>query len=219
MTPAEIYAEMAADRPSLAAWFDHRCNDIYKKNLYARTFPAYYWLEYRSPRRNRYLIQATAFSRRFDKRATIATFALHQAPNGLEAYSTWMGEHGASRIIVLPHAWKRYGERCEVGKNGVELIKHFLINNGDGLTVRDSSLMGASVRYNGSEHVALCVAEGVLLGEAEDGVFIARTFITYDMASSRQSGHFVHRHKMLLDDGELEQALKENALKREAQFG
>jgi hypothetical protein len=65
------------------------------------------------------------------------------------------------------------------------------------------------VRWNGEVHQSYCVNDGVLLGQIVDGIYIARTFITYDMCSGLQQKEFeARRGEILTDDEMYEQAKK-----------
>jgi hypothetical protein len=63
--------------------------------------------------------------------------------------------------------------------------------------------VGRSVRWNGEEHQACCVSEGVLLGQVTGKYFLVRTFITYDMATGKQKEVFDARHERVLKISEM----------------
>ena len=54
----------------------------------------------------------------------------------------------------------------------------------------------------------MCIKEGVLLGQAEDGIYIVRTFITYEMATGRQQEEFNDRRSRILTTQETEQLIR-----------
>lgn len=207
MTHEEVYAELARDREAYSRWWLHQLNDLKRPMLKSTTFPRHVWREYTSPRRNKYLF----FTRVFDKRMkAILTgiAALRRDADGLTIYTTWLDHQKLiSPMVIIPHVWKRYAERVGVDKKGIELVKHYFMNNPHGKDSHNQKVVGRSVRYNGEEHLANCVTEGVLLGQQQGDMFVAKTFITYDMCCGRQQQEFeVCRHQILTDKEMYEQA-------------
>ena len=93
---------------------------------------------------------------------------------------------------MMPHVFDRYAdpERGNVRKTGIELIKHFFEHNNYGEISRGDMFSGRSVRYKGRDNIAKCVTDGVLLGEITNNIFVAKTFITYEMATGLQRKEF-----------------------------
>ena len=56
MTHEEVYAELDKDRDNLARWFSHQAEIYRRRALKTVKFPVTWWLDYTSPRKNRYLI-------------------------------------------------------------------------------------------------------------------------------------------------------------------
>ena len=106
-------------------------------------------------------------------------------------------------MVMTPHMWKRYAERTGTDKSGTELIKHYFSTNIHGKDTRNQHIVGRSVRYNGEQHMCCCVDEGVLLGQEHGNLFIARTFITYDMCCGHQQQEFDTQRKSILTDREI----------------
>lgn len=71
--------------------------------------------------------------------------------------------------------------------------------------------MARSVRYLGKPHLSLCMPEGVLLGQVEQPhyLFVARTFITYDMTAGLQAEDFNAHRQHILTDREMYERAKE----------
>ena len=113
-------------------------------------------------------------------------------------------------MVLLPHVWKRYKdpERGNVQKSGIDLIKHYFMNNPHGADSHNQKVVGRSVRYNGEVHQSCCVNDGVLLGQIVNGIYIAKTFITYDMCSGLQQEEFEARRGEILTDDEMYERLK-----------
>jgi hypothetical protein len=88
--------------------------------------------------------------------------------------------------VFVQHAFDRYAERANIKNTGLDLIRHSLVHQYGGHVITDQRLAGRSVRYNGRDHQFIAINDGVLLGDVEDGIFIARTFITYEMATGKQ---------------------------------
>ena len=84
-------------------------------------------------------------------------------------------------------------------KTGIDLIKHFVDHQSNGYVLKDQRLAGRSVRYNGRDHQFIAVNDGVILGDVENGIFIARTFITYEMATGKQHEEFAYAKNKVND--------------------
>ena len=203
MTHEEVYAELARDREAVTTWWRHQLAGERRRALKWRTFPMHIWREYTSQRKNRYLF----YSRVFDKKMrTILTgiAAIRHTAEGLTVYTTWLKDQQLiSPMIMLPHMWKRYAERTGTDLSGVELMRHYFSTNGHGKDSDNQRVMARSVRWNGEEHLACCVPEGVLLGQQRGDYFLVRTFITYEMTSGPQQQEFDECRRKILTDREL----------------
>jgi hypothetical protein len=206
MTHAEVYAELDKDRENVARWYDHQADTYRRKALKTQKFPATWWLDYTSPRKNRYLISVTCTRRNYDKYHGITTIALRREERGYSVYLTHINSYSpVKKTVFVPHVFDRYAERANVKKQGMDLIRHFLNHQSGGHVITDQRLAGRSVRYNGRNHKFIAVREGVLLGDMDDGIFIVRTFITYDMATGLQRDKFTKAQDKLFDiEGEIE---------------
>ena len=203
MTYEEVYEELAKERDAVTVWWGHQLDDNRLRALKCRQFPFHIWREYTSTRRNKYVF----FSRIFDKRMKAiltGVAAIRQGGDGLTVYTTWLDDQQLiSPMVLIPHFWKRYTERAHVEKHGMELVKHYFRSNPPGDDSRNQKIVGRSVRWNGEEHLSCCVTDGVMLGQLSDGLFIARTFITYDMCSGLQQQEFEDKRSQILTDREM----------------
>ena len=162
--------------------------------------------EYVSPRKNQYTLIVTCTRRRFEGYYGCVLLALRKEKHGYTVYLTKLNKETImGKTVFLPHFFDRYAERANVDKQGMDLIRHFLEHQYGGHVITDQRLAGRSVRYNGRNHKFIAVQEGVMLGDMEDGIFIVRTFITYDMATGLQRDKFTKAQDKLFDiEGEIE---------------
>ena len=208
MTHEEVYAELARDREAVTTWWRHQLYDQRRRALKCQQFPYHIWREYTSARKNKYIF----FSRVFDKRMkTILTgiAVIRHTSDGMTVYTTWLSDHRLiSPMVLTPHMWKRYAERAKVGKHGIELIKHYFLNNPHGKDSDNQRVVGRSVRWNGEDHLSCCVPDGVLLGQQHGDLYIVRTFITYDMTTGMQQAEFEDKRTKILTDREMYERAK-----------
>ena len=211
MTHEEVYQELERERDAVTRWWRHQLDDQRRRALKCQQFPYHIWREYTSTRKNRYLFFSRIFDKNMRKILTGVAVVRHTS-EGLTVYTTWLGDQKLiSPMVLLPHVWKRYQDpkRGNVQKSGIELIKHYFMHNPHGRDSDNQKVVGRSVRWNGEEHLSCCVNDGVLLGQIVDGIYIARTFITYDMCSGLQQKEFeARRGEILTDDEMYEQAKK-----------
>ena len=178
MTHAEVYQELEREREAVTVWWRHQLDDNRRRALKCRQFPFHIWKDYTSTRKNRYLI----FSRIFDKRMRAILTGIgvvRRTSEGMAIYTSWLSDHGT------------------------ELVKHYFMKNPHGMDSDNQKVVGRSVRYNGEDHLSYCVPEGVMLGQLSDGLFIARTFITYDMCNGLQQQEFEDKRSQIITDREL----------------
>ena len=208
MTHEEVYAELAKEREAVTVWWRHQLQDQRRRALKCTRFPMHIWREYTSTRKNRYVF----FSRVFDKRMKAiltGAAAIRQGGDGITVYTTWLDDQQLiSPMVLTPHFWKRYAERAHVEKHGMELVKHYFKSNPHGADSRNQKIVGRSVRWNGEDHLSCCVTDGVLLGQQYGRLFVARTFITYDMCSGLQQQEFEDKRKDILTDEEMYQRVR-----------
>ena len=203
MTHTEVYRELEKEREAVTRWWRHQLADQRRRALKCQQFPYHIWREYTSTRKNSYLF----FSRVFDKhmkRILTGVAVVRHTDEGLTVYTTWLGDQRLiSPMVLTAHMWKRYAERTNVQKHGIDLIKQYFMNNPHGKDSDNQKVVGRSVRWNGEVHQSCCITDGVLLGQIVDGIYIARTFITYDMCSGLQQEEFEARRDEILTDEEM----------------
>ena len=208
MTHEEVYQELERERDAVTRWWRHQLDDQRRRALKCRQFPFHIWREYTSTRKNRYVF----FSRVFDKHMkTILTgvAVIRHTSDGLTVYTTWLGDQKfISPMVLLPHMWKRYAERVKIDKHGIDLLKHYFMNNPHGKDSANQRVVGRSVRWNGEDHVSCCVNDGVLLGQQSGRIYIVRTFITYDMCTGLQQQEFETQRTKILTDREMYERAK-----------
>ena len=212
MTHEEVYQELEREREAVTTWWRHQLTNQRRRALKCTRFPMHIWKDYTSARKNRYLF----FSRVFDKHMkTILTgvAVIRHTSDGLTAYTTWLSDQRLiSPMVLTPHMWKRYAERTNIDKHGVELIKHYFANNPYGKDSDNQRVVGRSVRWNGEDHLSSCINDGVLLGQEFDKYYLVRTFITYDMCSGLQQKEFEARRGEILTDEEMYEQAKKHYL-------
>lgn len=200
MTHEEVYAELDKDRENVARWFDHRADEYRRRALKTQKFPVTWWLDYTSPRKNRYLISVTCTRRNYDRFHGLTILALRREERGFSVYLSYIGRHTLIRkTVFVQHVFDRYAERGNVQKKGIDLIKHFVDHQSNGHVLSNPKLAGRSVRYNGRDHRFVAVNDGVILGDVDNGIFIARTFITYEMATGKQHEEFAYAKNKVND--------------------
>lgn len=186
MTYDEVYREIERDIPSIKRWYAHKLNTMLAI-LRSRTrfVPLSFIFEYVSPGWTRYLTVTTALDKRV-KNAVCAIAALRPTQYGTEVFLACTPGHEHSRTVITPHCWQRYAERMGFDMTGTRLIAHFMMHNTNGGRSDDIRAVAHSVRYNGEEHRAIIFPDGVLLGALQDGVYVMRTFVTYEMLGAVQ---------------------------------
>lgn len=209
MTHAEVYKELEREREAVTTWWRHNLWNQRRRVLKSTHFPLNLWFDYTSARKNRYLF----FTRLFDKkmkRILTGIAVPRLTKDGLYVYTSWLADHKLIfPMVLMPHMFKRYSERVGVEKSGIDLVKHYFIHNSHGKDTRNNRVMAKSVRWNGEDHQACCVNDGVLLGQVVDGIYIVRTFITYDMCGGLQQQEFENCRSQILNDREMYDRAKE----------
>lgn len=220
MTPEEVYREMELDMPEVSRWWLRQREVLVKRALKMMKFPMNVWYEYKSKRHNRWLVLAIINGRKYNNTGMTAVVALQKWERGHAIYYTrWPWQYAADRMVILPHVFDRYAERAHVGKTGVELIKHYIEHSPHGEPTDNKRFSGRSVRYGGRENLCVSIQDGVLLGEKKGDLFVAHTFITYDMAGGLQKEEFEKNKSKLRSNEQLLKEIREfmNYLKQKRQ--
>lgn len=210
MTHEEVYRELERDRDAVTRWWRYNLEAQRRRVLKARQIPVQMWFDYTSARKNRYLFFTRVYDRKMKKILT-GIGVLRHTKDGLCVYTTWLQDQVLIKPMVLtPHMWKQYQnpKRGNVQKSGVELIRHYFEHNTHGRDSHNQAVVGKSVRWNGEEHQSCCVPDGVLLGQVYDGIYVVRTFITYDMCSGLQQDEFEARKQEIMSDREMYERAK-----------
>lgn len=212
MNPEEVYRELEKDMSEVAGWWMMKRQLQVRIAKWTTKLPRTTWFEYESSRKNRYLIMSIIMGRKYDDSGLTALVALQKAERGYAVY-TWRfpWQRMAHPHVFLPHVFDRYAdpERGNVRKTGIELIKHFMERNSYGEVSKGDRFSGRSVRYKGRDNLAKCVADGVLLGEMQDNIFVAHTFITYDMATGLQREEFERNKGKIKSNEEILRELRD----------
>ena len=208
MTPVEVYREIDKDIDNVARWWlgkRKKLTDIAKWTI---KLPRKTWFDYESPRKNKYIVLSIIMGRKYNNESMTCVAALQKMDRGYAVYGTrFPWQYNADRLVYLPHVFDRYHDRGNVQKTGIDLIKHFLERNIHGDTSLGDQFAGRSVRYKGRDNMALSVNDGVLLGEDVEDIFVAHTFITYDMATEIQREEFESRRKNVMNEKEILDAI------------
>ena len=193
MTPEEVYREIYKDIEEVSDWWSRKRKTLFSIAKWTIKLPRTTWFEYESSRKNRYLVLSIIMGRNYNDESMTGLMALQKMDKGFAVYvSKFPWQRNACPHVFLPHVFDRYHDpdRGNVKKTGIELIKHFMERNAYGEISRGDKFSGRSVRYKGRDNIAKCVAEGVLLGEIVNDIFVAHTFITYKMATGLQREEF-----------------------------
>jgi hypothetical protein len=203
MTHAEVYAELERDREAMTRWWRHNLDAQRRRVLKSTRFPLALWFDYTSARKVRYLFFTRIFEKRMRKILT-GIAVLRRSSDGTTVYTTWLQDQRLiCPMVMIPHFWKRYAERANIEKTGIDLIKHYFLHNSHGKDTDNQRTAARSVRWNGEDHLANCVPDGVLLGNVKENIFVVKTFITYDMCCGRQSQEFQHCREQIPTDREM----------------
>ena len=213
MNPEEVYREIDKDMAEVADWWERKRNTLFNIAKWTVKLPRTTWYEYESSRKNRYLVLSIIMGRKYNDESMTGLMALQKMEKGFAVYvSKFPWQRIAAPHVFLPHVFDRYHDpdRGNVQKTGIELIKHFMERNSYGEISRGDKFSGRSVRYKGRDNLAKCVTDGVLLGEIVGDIFVAHTFITYEMATGLQREEFEKNKGMILSNEEIMRRAKES---------
>ena len=213
MNPEEVYLEIDKDMAEVTDWWSRKRKTLFNIAKWTVKLPRTTWYEYESSRKNRYLVLSIIMGRKYNDESMTGLMALQKMEKGFAVYvSKFPWQRIAAPHVFLPHVFDRYHDpdRGNVQKTGIELIKHFMERNSYGEISRGDKFSGRSVRYKGRDNLAKCVTDGVLLGEIVGDIFVAHTFITYDMATGLQREEFEKNKGMILSNEEIMRRAKES---------
>ena len=213
MNPEEVYREIDKDIKEVSDWWSRKRKTLFNIAKWTVKLPRTTWYEYESSRKNRYLVLSIIMGRKYNDESMTGLIALQKMDKGFAVYvSKFPWQRIAAPHVFLPHVFDRYHDpdRGNVQKTGIELIKHFMERNSYGEISRGDKFSGRSVRYKGRDNLAKCVTDGVLLGEIVGDIFVAHTFITYEMATGLQREEFEKNKGMILSNEEIMRRAKES---------
>lgn len=213
MNPEEVYREIDKDIEEVSDWWSRKRKTLFNIAKWTVKLPRTTWYEYESSRKNRYLVLSIIMGRKYNDESMTGLMALQKMEKGFAVYvSKFPWQRIAAPHVFLPHVFDRYHDpdRGNVQKTGIELIKHFMERNAYGEISRGDKFSGRSVRYKGRDNIAKCVTDGVLLGEIVGDIFVAHTFITYEMATGLQREEFEKNKGMILSNEEIMRRAKES---------
>ena len=213
MNPEEVYREIDKDIEEVSDWWSRKRKTLFNIAKWTVKLPRTTWYEYESSRKNRYLVLSIIMGRKYNDESMTGLMALQKMEKGFAVYvSKFPWQRIAAPHVFLPHVFDRYHDpdRGNVKKTGIELIKHFMERNSYGEISRGDKFSGRSVRYKGRDNLAKCVTDGVLLGEIVGDIFVAHTFITYEMATGLQREEFEKNKGMILSNEEIMRRAKES---------
>lgn len=212
MTPEEVYREIDKDMAEVSDWWSRKRKMLFGIAKWTVKLPRTTWYEYESSRKNRYMVLSIILGRKYNDESMTGLIALQKMDKGFAVYvSKFPWQRNACPHVFLPHVFDRYHDpdRGNVKKTGIELIKHFMERNAYGEVSRGDKFSGRSVRYKGRDNIAKCVTDGVLLGEITNDIYVAHTFITYEMATGLQREEFEKNKGMILSNDEIMRRFKQ----------
>ena len=212
MTPEEVYREIDKDIEEVSDWWSRKRKTLFSIAKWTIKLPRTTWFDFESSRKNRYMVLSIIMGRNYNEESMTGLMALQKMDKGFAVYvSKFPWQRNACPHVFLPHVFDRYHDpdRGNVNKTGIELIKHFMERNAYGEVSRGDKFSGRSVRYKGRDNIAKCVTDGVLLGEITNDIFVAHTFITYEMATGLQREEFEKNKGMILSNDELIRRFKQ----------
>lgn len=206
MTHTEVYKELDKDIAEVTAWWIGMRVTLEKIAKWTTKLPFERWYEYTSTRHNRYLVYCVIMGRNYNNDSMTAPMALRKMDRGWTVYTyhfPW--QHRAGKHVILPHVFDRYHDpgRGNVPKTGINLIKHLFEHNNHGEVLRGDKFSGRSVRYKGRDNLCKCINDGIMLGEMIGDIFVAHSFITYEMAGGLQREEFERNRENIVSNEEL----------------
>ena len=191
MTTDEMIRELMIDKDNCIRWLEHLRRRVVEIARRGSKFPRYLFYDYLSPMRNRWMVQFAIVSRHPYNGILFASCVVRHAEDGWYMHQPVHNSTTCIQLMMTPHCIRRYAERT--GREDVkmpELIKVWMMCNPDIIGDKAEGLSGRRSRGGEYEQRHYCINEGILMGEWIEGkngrTFMAKTFITYDMAKDRQ---------------------------------
>jgi len=193
MTNEEVQKEVLEDFENAMSWASHHIRRVSKVARNTTTFPCVHYMEYTSPKKNKWLVGTILYRRNIHNQgAGMFGVCIQKADRGYNAHAVYLNYSMRPYVkTVLAHAFDQYALRVGVKKKGVELVKHFFAKNYEGDTDYTKELSGKGDRERENDNAHVCMNEGVLMGEViNEQHVIMHTFITYDMTWGKQGEVF-----------------------------
>lgn len=218
MTYEEMRREIERDSENFHRWLPHQRRRILEVARRCKSFPSHMMMRYNSPRKNNWLIHVLLTSTNMSG-AFITYCIVRRDEEGVFVHLVMENAPGmVCQDILTPHCLKRYAERTgRVGLSAEQLAEAWMTNNYDTICDNTQSLSGVRSQTGTQWHS--CTNEGIMMGDfiKSANTFIARTFITYDMAKERQVEVFGYCKGKLFDSYNLKRDIQ-NYLKRKENY-
>lgn len=193
MTHEEVCNEILKDLPNVQRWEEHQWNKYRRMSLKMREFPKYLFTEYKSPRKNTWLV-STKF---FGKDDFSSTFGVLQIQNGLVLHQAFVGMDNkfSTLCTFIPHFFERYAQYNKLDLKGKELIKKVLKDDCSFNIDKTNAISGRRDRDK-ENNIHACMSHGVGMGyEVGPHHFLIKTYITYDMSFGKQKKVFEQKRE------------------------
>lgn len=186
MTEEELLKEFIEDKENALDIICSKRDKILKLEKKATIYPFVTHSVFTTKRKNTWLmlcIVQKKLKKREDPRCV--SIAIADSSWGKFAYTSLLGED--TIVSYSPHLFSRYAERMNVNKTGIELIKHFFLNNRESVF---SPFVKTSKTFKG-------VGQMIMYATSNDGICIGniqpqklhyemRTFISNEMLRGEQ---------------------------------
>ncbi len=195
MNEAEMKKEVMTDMVNTFSFSDRMDKKFRRLVIKSSRFPVYSVFEYRSPKKNRWIVFFEARSKKeFGDNSRVTFVCTYESKNGLHAIMFTNTNNKAHLIVYPPHFFSRYANRMNIELTGIELIKQFFKYNNSYVydIVRkklDENTYMDECRGSGLDGISL----GFLTTE---GNVLFKTFITYDMLKGEQISKFTENEKI-----------------------
>ena len=185
MTPREMFWEIKKDHPSVVDYCNAKANAFRRKVLKSTVFPVRAYSNYRSKRNNKWIVFFEARSKKHTGNNALTSFICYaNMQNGYYVYFPTLVDEFIWLVYMFPpHFFKRYAERANINKTGIELIRHFFERN-----------YTYMIKTEINENITLAkitTEAGIMFGQVLcAGLIILKTFISWDNTFTSQYDEF-----------------------------
>lgn len=190
MTYEEMYREVLLDSDNMIKWSVHNAKNLRRLSLKAAKFPFEKTLTHTTPRKNQWTMIFVVLRKvRTNQDIYNILYTSLRADEGdIYMLLTPSKKSTMTASVFPPHFMKRFRERMGLDLKGKELARRYFILNDSGYFVK---------KPDGDHEECLCTREGICLGEfINDRMYVARTFIRYDMSLGWQREAFEKFRRM-----------------------